>query len=277
MAQRKIHVHHHGPRVPSAHPPLLFLHGGYVDSRCWSAHFLPWFASHGYDCYAPDLPGHGRSEGSEQLDRLGLDDYLAGVAQVIRGLDRQPVVIGHSMGAYLAERAVELSLAEAGVLMSPVPPLGTLESAANLFLSRPQFLTRVQDMTRGVFDPAGLRILRDVYFTPTTQSEVLLRLAQLVQPESTRAICDMALLGWRWLAPAPRRPMLVVGGELDAVFPPYMVRRVARRWDAELHIVAEAGHAMILDHHWKPCAAHLLDWLQRLEHHPRRTPAARTS
>ncbi len=34
---------------PANRPPLLFLHGGYVDARSWDAHFLPFFASHGYD------------------------------------------------------------------------------------------------------------------------------------------------------------------------------------------------------------------------------------
>jgi pimeloyl-ACP methyl ester carboxylesterase len=83
------------------------VHGGYVDVRCWQAHFLPYFASRGFDCYALDLSGHGHSEAREPLDTLSLDDYLADVLQVIADLGRTPVVIGHSMGAYLAERVLD--------------------------------------------------------------------------------------------------------------------------------------------------------------------------
>jgi pimeloyl-ACP methyl ester carboxylesterase len=265
MVRRQVHTLHHAPVAPSNRPPLLFVHGGYVDARCWQAHFLPYFASRGFDCYALDLSGHGHSETRAPLDTLSLDDYLADVLQVIADLGRTPVVIGHSMGAFLAERVLEQSLASAGVLMSPVPPHGTLESAMNLHLRYPQFLREVSRMTRGAFDSDGLRVLKEVYFTPATRPEVVLRLAQLVQPESLRAICDMALLCWRWLPKVPDRPVLVVGGELDAVFPPHMVRRVARRWQAELQIIPDAGHAMILDQHWKACAACIVGWLERLE------------
>ncbi|TLD44956.1 MAG: Non-heme chloroperoxidase [Accumulibacter sp.] len=263
MARRTIHLLRHATATPSRWPPLLFLHGGYVDSRCWLPNFLPYFASRGYDCHAADLPGHGRSEGRECLDRLGLDDYLADITPVVEGLDSRPVVIGHSMGALLAERLLERSLAEAAVLISPVPPNGTLESSLSLFLRHPEFIGAVARMSSGVFDDDGMRLLRDVYFTPATDPDELQRLVRIVQPESARAIADMAMLGWRWPLPPRRRPVLVLGGELDVVFPPHQVRRVARRWQADLQIIPAAGHAMILDHHWQSCAARILGWLHQ--------------
>jgi pimeloyl-ACP methyl ester carboxylesterase len=264
MPRYDLHILRHPAATPARCPPLLFLHGGYVDARCWQPHFLSCFASRGYDCHAVDLPGHGRSEGRECLDRLGLDDYLAALTSVVEELGSRPVVIGHSMGALLAERLLEESLAEAAVLMSPVPPGGTLESSLSLFLRHPGFIGAVARMSSGVCDEEGLRLLRDIYFTPATEPEELLQLTAIVQPESARAIADMAMLGWRWPRRPCRRPVLVLGGERDMVFPPHQVRRVARRWRAELEIIPGAGHAMILDHHWQSCAARILAWLQRL-------------
>ena len=259
------HTLHRAPRSVTGKAPLLFVHGGYVDARCWEAHFLPHFASRGHDCYALDLPGHGRSGQRDELDALGLSDYFAALARVIRSFASKPILIGHSMGACLVERALEQSLARAGVLMSPVPPNGTLESATNLVLRYPQFLGEVANLTKGVCTAKGLQVLKQVYFTPATRNEAVLRLAQLVQPESLRAISDMALMCWRWPPKAPALPVLVVGGELDTVFPPHMVRRVAKRWRAELRIIPAAGHAMILDGHWQACAAAIADWLDRIE------------
>lgn len=265
MRRRRLHTLHRAPSVFSEKPPLLFVHGGYVDARCWDAYFLPYFTDHGYDCYALNLSGHGASEGREHLDALGIDDYLADVVQVIAGLAHKPVIIGHSMGALLAERILERSLAVAGVLLSPVPPTGTWESTLRLLPRYPQFLPAVGKMLQGNLDADSLQVLKEVYFTPDTAPETLLRLAHLVQPESLRAICDMALLFWRWPAGRPRLPVLVVGGEKDALFPPYMVKPVARNWRTELTVVAGAGHAMILDRHWQSCAASVLTWLKRLQ------------
>ncbi len=91
---------------------------------------------------------------------LSVDDCLADVLQVIAALGGKPVLIGHSMAALLVERVMEKSLATAGVLMSPVPPNGTLESATHLLLRYPQFPGEVANMTRGVFSENGLRVLQ---------------------------------------------------------------------------------------------------------------------
>ncbi len=268
MARRRIHTLQRAPAARSPHPPLLFIHGGYVDARCWDVHFLPFFAARGYECHALDLSGHGQSEGGSELDTLSLDDYLVDVLQVIEQLDRKPIVVGHSMGAFLAERVLEESRAEAGVLMSPVPPGGTLESAIRLFFQHPQFLGAVFQMSKGIFDTAALRLIKEVYFSPDTSDQVLGEFTRLVQPESLRAVCDLSLLFWRWPPRTPALPVLVVGGEADAVFPSYMTERVARRWRGELRIVPGAGHAMIVDQQWESCAAPVLAWLQQLTPQP---------
>ena len=265
MTNRQIHTIQRPPRTPSNGPPLLFLHGGYMDSRSWDAHFLPYFAERGHHCHALDFSGHGRSDGHADRDALSVDDYLADSLQVIGAIGRKPVVIGHSMGALIAERILERSQAVAGVLISPVPANGTLESAMKLLLRYPQFLREVANIGRGRVSAQVLRLLKEVYFSPTTTPETLLRFTELVQPESVRAICDLTLVGWRWPARRPELPVLVVTGELDTVFPPSMILPVAKRWNAELQIVADTGHALILDEHWQTGAAGVLGWLQGLD------------
>lgn len=269
MSRRRLHTLHRPASGGSNRPPLLFLHGGYVDARSWDVHFLPYFASQGYDCHALDFSGHGRSAGREHLDALSLDDYLGDAQQVVEELGRQTVLIGHSMGAHIAERLLERSLAAAGVLMAPVPIDGTLESASRLLLNYPRFLCEVVNVTRGQVSSYALHLIKEVYFSPATRTETLLDFAQLVQPESARAICDLALLGcWRWSPkPPPAVPVLLVGGECDTVFPPSMIRPLARRWNADLQIVPASGHAMILDEAWRSAAEIVLAWLERADRH----------
>ena len=277
MSQTQLHSIHRPPDVASDRPPLLFLHGAYVDARSWDAHFLPYFAKHGHDCHALDFSGHGRSSGREHLDALSLDDYLADAERLIEGFDRPPVVIGHSMGSFIAERLLERSRAVAGVLLAPVPIGGTFESATRLLLQHPQFFAEVINVTRGRVSSDALRLIKEVYFSPATTPESLLRFLALIQAESTRAICDLALLAcWRWSPkPPPALPVLVVGGELDTVFPPTMIRPVAWRWNAELEIVPATGHALIVDEHWRDCAARILDWLAKLSPQVDATPVVR--
>ena len=56
--------------------------------------------------HTPDLIGHGRDkEGADRkLVGMGLADYRADFAAVLKTLPPQPVVLGHSMGALLAQQ-----------------------------------------------------------------------------------------------------------------------------------------------------------------------------
>jgi pimeloyl-ACP methyl ester carboxylesterase len=262
MNARKLHTLRRQAAAPTRHPPLLFVHGGFVGASCWDEHFLPYFSRRGFDCHAVDLSGHGSSEGRERLDTFGLDDYTDDVAQIAASLGAPPVLIGHSMGASIVERYLERKPAPAAVLMAPVPVMGTLASTMKLALTEPAFFTEVTRAARGQFTEKTLRIVRDVYYSPDMKLEDLLPLQRHFQSESSRAVTDLTLLGWR----LPRRrstlPTLVIGGECDAVFPPGLLHFTAARWKAKVHVVARAGHTIMLDVQWKAAAEHIAHWLE---------------
>lgn len=264
MTKRRINTIHRAPRAPSCQPPLLFVHGGYVGANCWDLHFLPYFAALGYDCTALDLSGHGQSEGREQIHSFGLDDYLADVIQIIEGFEQKPILLGHSMGAVIAERVFEQSLAVAGVLISPVPPSGTWGSATNLALKHPRFFGEINNVTRGRYNEGSLSLMRDIYFSPEMEPKALLQFAELIQPESQRALADLLMLGGRFPRRLPELPILVMGGELDVVFPPDVIRYVALRWHADLEILPDMGHMLMLDRQWKVAAERIVGWLRQV-------------
>jgi pimeloyl-ACP methyl ester carboxylesterase len=61
MSAHPLKIHHHPAKRPSQRPPLLFVHGGYTNARCWEHNFIPYFQQKGYDCHALDLSGHGEA------------------------------------------------------------------------------------------------------------------------------------------------------------------------------------------------------------------------
>jgi len=80
-------------------PAVLFLHGAGLDHTVWALQ-TRYFAHRGRSVLAPDLPGHGRSDGPV-LDSIGeLADW------VIRLMDAAGIgsaaLVGHSMGALAA-------------------------------------------------------------------------------------------------------------------------------------------------------------------------------
>lgn len=261
MKPRRLHTLFRRAAETSRHPPLLFVHGGYVAASCWDAFFLPYFSRRGFDCHAVDLSGHGLSEGRGELNSFGLDDYAADVAQVAASLGTPPVLIGHSMGATIVERVLERQPARAAVLMAPVPPIGTVGATIKLALTEPAFFTEVNRASEGRYSAKTLKLMRDVYYSPDMSPEDLLPHQVHFQPESSRALTDMTLLGFRFPRSLPRLPALVLGGECDAVFPSSLLCFTAARWRAKVVVVPRAGHTLMLDVHWEKAAEQVARWL----------------
>jgi pimeloyl-ACP methyl ester carboxylesterase len=91
-----------GKAFDAAKPTIVFVHGAGLDHTNWQ---LParWFAWHGFNVIAPDLPGHGRSQGPQ------LETVPAMAQWVLRLLDAAGVetaaLVGHSMGGAIVLEA----------------------------------------------------------------------------------------------------------------------------------------------------------------------------
>ena len=87
-----------GRKFDPALPSIVFLHGAGLDHTVWAL-LARWFAHHGCSVIAPDLPGHGRSDG-EPLDNIAeMADFAADLLASAGA--RNAVIIGHSMGSLI--------------------------------------------------------------------------------------------------------------------------------------------------------------------------------
>ncbi|MGC3986518.1 MAG: alpha/beta hydrolase [Pseudorhodoferax sp.] len=105
-------------------PPLLLVHGFTDDGTNWPDAVERWRAD--WDIHAVDLRGHGRSPRfTPENVADGRTLWVEDVRAVAASLDRPPVVVGHSLGGFvalrLAERAPEL--VRALVLEDPAQPV----------------------------------------------------------------------------------------------------------------------------------------------------------
>lgn len=77
-------------------PSIVFVHGAGMDHTVWGQQ-TRYFAHHGFNVLAVDLPGHGKS-GGDVIDTIeGLADWVAAFIEAAVG--RPAILVGHSMGA----------------------------------------------------------------------------------------------------------------------------------------------------------------------------------
>ena len=106
---------------------LVLLHGANEGAWVFET-FRQTFEALGFTCHAPDLIGHGRRAGNaaKTLVGVGMADYLSDLQAFLETVPPKPVLLGHSMGAILAQQLAAQGLAGALILVAPAPRSGIL-------------------------------------------------------------------------------------------------------------------------------------------------------
>lgn len=197
-------------------PPLLLVHGSFGSSSMWMA-YTDVFARRGWDVYALDLRGHGKSGGP--VAGTTMSDYAADVRRAAEehGLVN-PVVMGHSMGALVTLMYAAAHGAKAVVAIDPSPTKevqGTGE--------KKEYASAYSPMDAGMpADPMAV-----MQALPDVPLEMLMKLKDMLGMESGMARSERKL---GISVPKEKLPMpvLFVGGELGESVPFGIGIRTAR-------------------------------------------------
>jgi pimeloyl-ACP methyl ester carboxylesterase len=91
-----------GKAFNPAQPTIVFVHGAQNDHSVWSLQSR-YFAWHGWNVLAPDLPGHGQS-GGDALTTV--EDMAAWLLALLDAAGAEKaLLVGHSMGSLIALEA----------------------------------------------------------------------------------------------------------------------------------------------------------------------------
>jgi pimeloyl-ACP methyl ester carboxylesterase len=216
-------------RTPPGAMAVVCLHGSGADSIVWSAQLSR--LRRQYCIIAPDLPAHGRSEGSALNTAADYALWLHAFARAL-GLDRF-FLMGHSFGGAVVQEFAR---------MHP-------EQAAGLVLIGTGTRFRFSENYRELFDkgidpddPAACQQLherfRDAFAFLKKNSSAALH-ADLM---SAARFDSRAWIG------SVNVPALIVRGVYDCVTPPEMPAELAAMLPhAELVTLQEAGHVVMLE------------------------------
>jgi pimeloyl-ACP methyl ester carboxylesterase len=118
---QKIYAYTGGKAFDAAKPTLIFIHGVLNDHSVWILQ-TRYFAHHGYNVLAVDLPGHGKSEGRCPKSVEEGADFVLALMKAM-GFE-EAALIGHSWGSLIALHAASLA-PEQGLRISHLALVGT--------------------------------------------------------------------------------------------------------------------------------------------------------
>jgi len=250
--------------------PLLFVHGAWHGAWCWDVHFVPYFVQQGYRCYAVSLRGHAGSAGRERLRGHSIADYVDDVAQTADAIrletGQRSVIIGHSMGGFVAQKFLERHTPPGVALIASIPSRGFLLPMLRAAERYPAMAFRLfsrLDTYEMIRTP---QLAQRAFFSPTVPPAQMRAYYAQMQPESLRVVFDVTLLD----LPRPARlrdspPILVLAAGNDALFTVDEQRLTARAYNAKFVVIDNMAHDVMLEDNWRDAAAALLDWLGTLE------------
>jgi pimeloyl-ACP methyl ester carboxylesterase len=223
--------------------PLLFLHGVGGGHAAWDRQ-LPYFAARGYRARAWDQPGYGGAPLVEPYDL----ERVAGALRAQLG-DEPVILIGHSMGGFIAQeayarfpeviRALVLCFTSAAFVSGSdfarqfvaarLAPLDAGKTMADI-------AARLMPTMRGTrSDPGGLAFAEGI-------------MGGIAPDTYRRAVQLLTTFDRRAALPGIRVPTLLIAGSDDRIAPASVMERMAQKIPgAEYERLEGCGHLGPMD------------------------------
>jgi pimeloyl-ACP methyl ester carboxylesterase len=226
-------------------PTLVFIHGAANDHSVWALQSR-YFAHHGRNVLAFDLPAHGRSAGACLATVEAIADWT------MRALDAADManatIIGHSLGALatLACAARHPDRVERAVLIGPAVPMQVSDELLRAADLDPQLAYElICGWSHSAQGMLGGNPVPGMWMTGSA-----LRLMERSQPGTLHAdlLACRNYAGGLDAAAATTCPVLVVMGARDIMTPPKAAQEMLSRLpDQRAIVLPDAGHAMMAE------------------------------
>jgi pimeloyl-ACP methyl ester carboxylesterase len=256
---------------------IVLIHGMWMTPRSWDK-WVDHYADRGYRAVAPGWPGVKDPEETRQdpsaLKGLGIKQVVDHYEEIIRGLDRPPIIIGHSFGGLFTQLLLDRGLGAAGVAIGTATPKGII--LLPLSTLRAGFPALKNPLNRNGLCPLTEQQFRWRFTNTLSQEESDAIYQEHYIPGTNRPFFEAAFASTSRRSPAavkyenPARPrlLLLVGGE-DHISPPSVNKTLLKLHSkapsaTDMKVYAGRPHFMAGMDDWEELADQALNW--SLEH-----------
>ncbi|MFI6984406.1 alpha/beta hydrolase [Embleya sp. NPDC050154] len=257
--------------------PVVFIHGLWLHSTSWRG-WAERFREAGYEPLTPEWPGvpetvlAARRQPEAQAG-IGLAEISEAHVRIIRELETPPIVVGHSVGGFIAQHLLGQGWAAAAVAICPGQIKGVKAIApaqarsAFAFLRNPANTKRAVSLNQAQFrygfaNAVSLKESDDLFAAWTIPSPARplfqLALGNFTPNSAAKVATDNETRG----------PLLLLSGKLDHTVPDALTRSTLKQYrksgaSTDYQRFDDRGHSLIVDHGWPELAETSLAWLTK--------------
>ncbi len=256
--------------------PVVFVHGLWLLPSSWDR-WAALFEAAGYTALTPGWPDDPETVDDakahpEVFAHKTVGQVADHFAEIIRGLEQKPAIIGHSFGGLLVQMLAGRGLASATVAIDPAPFQGVLPLPLSSLKSAWPVLGNPANRNRAV--PLTYEQFRYGFANAVGEDEAKELYATFAVPASGVPLFEAAtanLNPWSEVKVEnnpERGPLLIVSGEKDHVVPWAIANasfNIQRRNPGVTEIVEipNRGHALTIDSGWQEVAEKALAFVKR--------------
>ena len=261
----------------SGKTPAVFVHGLWLLPSSWDR-WAEMFEAGGYTALTPGWPDDPETVQEANADpevfaKKSVGDVADHFEDVIRKLDKTPVVIGHSFGGLLAQILAGRGVAAATVAIDPAPfrgvlplPISSLKSASPGLrnpLNRHRAVPLTYEQFRYAFtnavDEDEAKQLYETYCVPAAGEPIFQAAAANLNPWTEVKVNSKN---------PERGPLLILSGEKDHTVPPAIAKASFKKQQrneaiTEIEEIPGRGHSLTIDHGWRGVADKALTFVKR--------------
>ncbi|RZI74406.1 MAG: alpha/beta hydrolase [Variovorax sp.] len=236
-----------GKTLDPAKPTVVFIHGVLHDHSVWILQSR-WFANHGWNVLAVDLPGHCRSDGAPPASVEEAADFVIALLDAA-GISKAALV-GHSFGSLIALEAASRApgrvshLALVGTAYPMVVSPALLEGALN---DPQRAITLVNNLSHSLLAPPPSSLGPGTWLYGNSRALMRRVLASNRQANVFHIgfkACNDYANGEAAMA-AVACPVLFLLGAFDQMTPPRATKTLIGKASTAKVVTVKAGHALL--------------------------------
>jgi pimeloyl-ACP methyl ester carboxylesterase len=267
----------------SAPDTIVLIHGFWVTPRSWED-WIAYFEQKGFTTLAPAYPGfdvevEALNADPTPIEQVTVPQIMERLEGVVGGLDRPPILIGHSAGGVFTQLLMDRGYGAVGVAMNSAPTEGVkrvplsqvrasfpvLKNPANRHKAVGLTFEQWQYAFTNTFTEARGRELYERYHIPASGNIFWSSALANIHPGKDDTYVDYKN--------ANRAPLLFISGSDDHLMPPTIQQSNAKHYKAEGTITEvkqfEGPHLLPSIEGWEEVADYALDWaLRHAQTHP---------
>ncbi|MGW1539113.1 alpha/beta hydrolase [Streptomyces sp. NPDC002309] len=254
---------------------IVLVHGFWVTPRAWES-WIAHYEDRGFRVVAPSYPGfevevEALNADPAPIRAVTVPAIMSGLEKLIRGLNRPPIIMGHSAGGVFTQILMDRGLGAAGVVMNSAPvegvPVVPLSQIRSLFpvLKKPGNRHRAVGLDFGqwryaftnTFSENEARAAYERYHIPAPGSIVWSSAEANLRPGRSETYVNFRN--------GERAPLLFLAGEYDHLMPPKVQKSNAKHYKGEdttteVKVFPGRSHLMPAQEGWQEIADYALDW-----------------